>query len=276
MWSRLQVVSDSVHRVLICQPTLGRVGDHAGERVLKDGAARASRASAAVDDLAAAGDGAVRGNAKLLGVAVPRPVDTRLGTVRVVDDLRKALTRLVLGDVGTDRLHEYRKEVAKPLPLLTEKIGLGDAAGIHRREDDARLVVESFVHLEYGHHVECLCILVCLSAVKLLRRRGSHRRRLRSSEPQPLELAELRHRLDQRSGDRVAVARDGADNAAPSALSTRQLRQQQLHQQEVPEMVDTEGHFEAIVSPTGRGVGRFVDGRVTYKVVDGPRRQEKL
>ena len=71
----LQVLVDEVHRVVVselCPPT---VLDHARELVLEDLAARAARAHL------------LRVDGDLLRVAVPAPVDARLGAVGVPDDL---------------------------------------------------------------------------------------------------------------------------------------------------------------------------------------------
>ena len=52
-------------------------------------------------------------------------------------------TDLLLGHVGADGLHQVgEEEEAEPAALLPEEVGVGNAAGVHRVEDDARLLVE--------------------------------------------------------------------------------------------------------------------------------------
>ena len=47
----------------------------------------------------------------------------------------------------------------------------------------------------------------------------------------------LGHRLHEAAGDRVAVPGDRADDAAAGTLCALQLGQQQLHQEEVAQML---------------------------------------
>ena len=55
----------------------------------------------------------------------------------------RASPHLLLSDVRADGLHEVgEEEEAEPTPLLAEEIRVGDAAGVHRVEGDARLYVE--------------------------------------------------------------------------------------------------------------------------------------
>ena len=122
------------------------------------------------------------------------------------------------------------------------------------------------MQLEHRHHVERLGVLVRLRAVKLLAAVNHH---LTRAGHEPLQLAHIRNRLDERASHRVLVARDRANDAAARILGPLHLRQQQLHQQKVPQVVDAERHLVTVIREAWLRVGGEVDCLGTRETTAG-------
>eukprot|EP00962_Isochrysis_galbana_P054438 scaffold25983_cov56-Isochrysis_galbana.AAC.1 len=84
------------------------------------------------------------------------------------------------------------------------------------------------------------------------------------------------HRLHQRSCDGILVSGDGTDDADLRTLCLFQLRQQQLYEKKVRQVVHTHGHFKALVCKAGLWVSGQVDGGVADEAVQPPAAGQNL
>jgi len=137
--------ADSLLAVLPDLPGSLWVTNSVGLFVLKDLAARTTSSS---------GFAIWTPSSNSLGTPVPAPVDTGLVTLRIVNDLRQTLTGLLHRNVAAgDVLHEERENVAEPLSLFAEKIGLSNTTRVHAGKYNAGVLVVSSVQFRDCHHV---------------------------------------------------------------------------------------------------------------------------
>ena len=92
------------------------------------------------------------------------------------------------------------------------------------------------------------------------------------------EVAQVGAGVDEASADGVGVACDGADDDDATALvfGASDVGDQELREQEVPEVVDAHGHLEAVLGKARLWVRGEVDGRVAHERIQGPSRLEDL
>lgn len=155
--------------------------------------------------------------------SVPTPVNSALAADGIVDDLGQPLAGLLFSDVApSDVFHEKGEDLSEPLPLLSEELGLGDAARIHGGEGDTGGLVVAAVELADGHHVHDLAVFVGLGAIVVLA--VHHGDGLLASLLHALQLAEVRPGVNEPSSDSIRVAGDGPDDDAPGAFGLLQRR----------------------------------------------------
>mmetsp|Transcript_1532 Transcript_1532/g.3383 ORF Transcript_1532/g.3383 Transcript_1532/m.3383 type:complete len:305 (+) Transcript_1532:1798-2712(+) len=202
------------------------------------------------------------------GTSVPTPVYTRLVALRIVDDLSQSFSGFLLADISTGYvLHEGRENLSEPISLFAEESGLCDTAGVHAGEYNSGILVVSSVQFGDGHHVANLGVFVCLGSKEWFS--INHGNWLDTSLLESFQVSKIRSGVYKTTSHGVGVSGNRSDNANASSLGTTHVVQQHVHQQKVSEMVDTHGHFKAIVGPCRFGVGGAVHGSVTDQVGEG-------
>mmetsp|Transcript_34394 Transcript_34394/g.71617 ORF Transcript_34394/g.71617 Transcript_34394/m.71617 type:complete len:428 (+) Transcript_34394:260-1543(+) len=204
-------------------------------------------------------------SANSLGTTVPAPVDVGLAALRIVNDLRQSLPSFFHANVPpSDILHEPREGLAEPSTLFTEQGRFSNASWVHGRECDASGIVVATVQFRDSHHVANLRVLVCFGTKERFSIR--HGNRLLHATFQPFEGSKISLGVDETSTDSVGVSSNGTDDTDAGILGTRHVVQKQVHKEEMPQMVHTHTHFEAVVGPGRFWVRRSVHSRIAHQI----------
>ncbi len=99
---------------------------------------------------------------------------------------------------------------------------------------------------------------------------------LRSTSGEAAEIAEISTRVDETTTDGVGVASDGSNDDAAGILGLLHVVEKEVDEEEMSEMVDAHGHFEAVIGPSRIGILGLVNGSIADKVIEGTGRLEGL
>mmetsp|Transcript_12550 Transcript_12550/g.22771 ORF Transcript_12550/g.22771 Transcript_12550/m.22771 type:complete len:239 (+) Transcript_12550:115-831(+) len=173
-----------------------------------------------------------------LSTPVPAPVYSRLVALRIIDNLGKSFASFFLAHVTTSHvLHEPRKRLAEPRPLLTKELRLGNTTGVHTGKDNSSAVMVSSVKLRYCHHVANLRVLVRLGTKEWLS--ISHFHRLGGTLFKSLQVSKISLWVDKTTTNSVSVSSDGSHNADLRILCLFHIVKKKVHKQKMSKVVDT-------------------------------------
>mmetsp|Transcript_87104 Transcript_87104/g.254910 ORF Transcript_87104/g.254910 Transcript_87104/m.254910 type:complete len:442 (+) Transcript_87104:267-1592(+) len=189
--------------------------------------------------------------------ALPAVVAAGLTVLRISDAGRQPTARLLVAHVRAgDGLLEVREELLEDGVVLAEEAGLGNAAWVHGREDDARLLVVPAVELAHEHHVADLAVLVRLGAAE-----GpaiDHGGRGLHPLLETLEIADSCHGGNHAAQLLVVDARgDRSQDHAARGLheAVLQVLQEELAEQEVAKVVGGKLHLVPVCRPPRAATG---------------------
>ena len=195
-------------------------------------------------------------------------MDARRFEPRVRHDLRGAFARQWLADIALgDVLLKPGEDGAEGGRRVAEQRCVGDAAGVKRVEDDAGFGVETAVKFEIHDHARQFAVLVSLAGLEGLAVDHRHRRAKAGFETG--EVAEVGRRRD---GDLAAeFLRIGGHRAQRDQARRRgfgEVGDQQVGQQEMPEIIGGDADFKAVGRAQRCDLARQIDGGVEQQRVE--------
>lgn len=104
----------------------------------------------------------------------------------------------------------------------------------------------------------------------------NHLNGLLSTRGEATEITEIGTGVDKATTNGVGVAGDGSNDDTAGVLGLLHVVEEEVDKEEMSEVVDTHGHFEAIVGPSRIGILGLVYGGIADKVVKGTGRLEGL